>query len=365
MGKILFFLSVVFSLVLTLFGIDYFSQKRPVPQENLITTIYVSPSPTPSAFVLKTPPSQKTLVNDYHIFQTFNNCGPAALSMTLSYYGIQRSQEELGRELRPYQNPQGDNDDKSVTLEELAQKAEEYGLVPFHRPNGNIELIKYFIVYDIPVIARTWTKPNEDIGHYRVVKGYDQTTGEVIQDDSLQNKNLRFSYQEFNLLWQKFNFEYLVFVPRDKVEIAKAILQNDVDEKKAWKKAVKKAEQELATNPTDVYSRFNLAVAFYNVGDYQRSIEEFERVENALPFRTLWYQIEPILAYKEVGNYNRVLEITDRVLNNGNRAFSELYQIRGEVYLAQGGKDEARLEFEKALFYNQTKEGLAELLNSI
>lgn len=304
-------------------------------------------------------------MTDYHIFQTFNNCGPAALSMTFSYFGIQKSQEDLGRDLRPYQNLQGDNDDKSVTLEELAQKAEEYGLVPFHRPNGNIELIKHFITYDVPVVARTWTKPNEDIGHYRVVKGYDENSKEIIQDDSLQNKNLRFSYQDFNILWQKFNFEYLVLVPQDKIEIAKVILGENKDPKIAWKKAAENAEQKLLANPQDVQARFNLSVALYNTGNYQRSIEEYEKIENSLPFRTLWYQIEPVLAYKEIKNYDRVFEITDRVLNTGNRAFSELYQVRAEIYLAQGVQDKARAELEKAVFYNQNNPQLRQLLNSI
>ncbi|MBI2019881.1 C39 family peptidase, partial [Candidatus Daviesbacteria bacterium] len=186
------------------------------------------PSPSPKVN-LQTPPQSKVLPNNYHIFQTFNNCGPAALSMALSYFGINVSQKQLGQDLRPYQISGGDNDDKSVTLEELAEKSKEYELIPYHRPNGNIELIKLFIIYDIPVIARTLTKPHEDIGHYRIVKGYDDNRGQIIQDDSLQNKNLWFNYDDFNTLWEKFNFEYLVLVPEDKKEIAEAILGQDLD----------------------------------------------------------------------------------------------------------------------------------------
>jgi hypothetical protein len=81
----------------------------------------VPDSPTPSTPLLETPPATKILDNNYHVFQTFNNCGPAALSMLLSYYGINISQDQLGNELRPYQNPQGDNDDKSVTVAELEE----------------------------------------------------------------------------------------------------------------------------------------------------------------------------------------------------------------------------------------------------
>ena len=310
----------------------------------------VSPTSQPQ---LINPPQSKVLDNDYHVFQTFNNCGPAALSMALSYYGINVSQLVLGDELRPYQNPQGDNDDKSVTLEELGEKAKDFDLIPYHRPNGNIDLIKLFLAYDIPVLARTLTKINEDIGHYRVVKGYNDETQQIIQDDSLQNKNLWFSYDDFSLLWKQFNFEYLVLVPQDKEKIAEVILGEDKDPKVAWGKAATNARQQLVINPNDTYARFNLSVALYNIGNYQESVDEFEKVAPQLPFRTLWYQIEPIKAYYELGHYQRVFEITDKILNNWNRAFSELYFIRGQIYQKQGSIEAARQEFEKAVFYNQ------------
>jgi uncharacterized protein len=190
-------------------------------------------------------PQSKTLVNDYHIFQSFNNCGPAALSMTLSYYGINISQAELGQQLRPYQIPGGNNDDKSVTLEELAKKGEAYDLIAYHRPNGNPELIKQFINYDIPVITRTWLHENEDIGHFRVMKGFDERTKEFIQDDSYENKNLRYSYETFNTLWEKYNYEYLVLVPKDKQQIAEEILGENKDEIIAWKNAVQLSQKQI------------------------------------------------------------------------------------------------------------------------
>src|SRR3989338_4275562 len=240
-------------------------------------TVTATPAPTQPTPVnepqvkLSEPGNQKTLKNNYHIFQTFNNCGPASLSMALSYYGINVSQKEIGDDLRPYQNPQGDNDDKSVTLTELAEKAKEFGLVPYHRPNGNIELLKYFITYDIPVITFTWTKPNEDIGHYRVVKGFDETSNELIQDDSLQGKNLRFKYDDFNVLWNKFNYEYLVLVPKDKVGIAEAILGDNKEESKAWKNAVDILAKFLEKNPDDVLARFSLSISYYYTGEYKKS----------------------------------------------------------------------------------------------
>jgi tetratricopeptide (TPR) repeat protein len=310
-------------------------------------------------------PQSKTLVNDYHIFQSFNNCGPAALSMALSYYAINVSQAELGQQLRPYQVAGGDNDDKSTTLEELAKKSEEYNLIAYHRPNGNPELIKHFINNDMPVITRTWLEENDDIGHYRIIKGFDENTKEFIQDDSYQGKNLHYSYERFNKIWEKFNYEYLVLVPKDKQNIAEEILGEDKDEITAWKNAVALSQQQLSKNPDDIYARFNLSVAYFHTRDYKNSVNEFEKVEERLPFRTLWYQIEPIEAYFSLGNYDRVFEITDRILHNHNRAFSELYIIRGNIYKVQGDTDAARNEFEQAVFYNSNLKEAQEALNSL
>ena len=310
-------------------------------------------------------PERKILNNDYHIFQSFNNCGPAALSMALSYYNISVSQAELGLQLRPYQIAGGDNDDKSTTLEELAKKAEDYELLTYHRPNGNPELIKHFVANEIPVITRTWLSENEDIGHYRIIKGFDNASQQFIQDDSLQGKNLWYSYDEFNTIWEKFNFEYLVLVPKEKKELAEAILKEDANEQTAWKNAVKLSQNALQENPNDRDARFNLSVALYHIGKFQESVEEFEKVENQLSFRTLWYQIEPIEAYYELANYDRVFTITDRILNNHNRAFSELYILRGNIYKTQGNIEAARSEFEKAVFYNTNLPEAREALNSL
>lgn len=309
-------------------------------------------APPPSSAILALPQS-KVLVGGSHVFQTFNNCGPASLSIALSFLGIQKSQEELGQKLRPYQVSGGDNDDKSVTLTELAKEAGNYKLATFHRPNGDIELLKKLVSLDLPVITRTWLKEDEDIGHYRVVKGFDDDLKVIIQDDSYQGKDLKYSYNDFNKLWSKFNFEYLVLVPENKKIEVENILGEDLDIKTAWKKAIKFSENELSKNPDDIYARFNLVVARYNIGEFQKSIEEFEKVENDLPFRTLWYQIEPIAAYYQVGNYQRVFEITDKVFNQANRAYSEAYILRGLSFLELDDKVSAQKEFEKAKTYNK------------
>lgn len=318
------------------------------------TPVFTNPLPNSFININKQKlPEKKVISNNYYVSQTFNNCGPASLSMVLSYYGINKSQEELGQIIRPYQNAEGDNDDKSVSLDELAEQAEKYELIAYHRPNGNIQLLKEFTANDIPVITSTWLHLNDDIGHYRIVKGYDDQEKIIIQDDTYEGPNITFFYDDFNRIWSKFDYQYLVIVPKDKQLLAEAIIGKNIDEKYAWQEAIDKNQQELNTDPGNIYSTFNLSVAYYYIGDYKKSVEEYEKVADQLPFRTLWYQIEPIEAYSRLGEYQKVFEITDSILNGGNRAFSELYIIRGNIYKKQGDLTAAKAEYEQAVFYNK------------
>ena len=363
---LLLILSLASLSAVIFFQADYFKLENASFLSSSTPSFSPSPSPKPISVPSPMPlPEAKTLVNNYHVFQTFNNCGPASLSMTLSYYGVNKTQEELGQELRPVQNSQGINDDKSVTLEELADKAKEYDFLPIYRPNGQIELLKQFITNDMPVIARTLLAEDEDIGHYRVVKGFDDNAGELIQDDSLQGHNLKFSYADFLSLWQKFNYEYLVLVPPGKEVLAKNILGEDYEEATAWAKTVARARQDLSKNPSDIFAGLNLSIALYHLKDFSQAAAEFEKIEDKLSFRTLWYQIEPILTYFELGNDDKVLAMTEKVFRDQNVAYSELYIIRGKIYQKTGNLILAKQEFEKAVLYNKNMLAAQEALLSL
>src|SRR3990172_766097 len=123
-------INILITLIILLYPLIFENSQQIVSE----TVLSVFPSPTPDAAGVL--PERKILHNSYHVFQTFNNCGPAALSMALSYFDIQKSQQELGNILRTYQIADGNNDDKSVTLAEMGELAKSYGLIPYHRPNG-------------------------------------------------------------------------------------------------------------------------------------------------------------------------------------------------------------------------------------
>jgi tetratricopeptide (TPR) repeat protein len=67
----------------------------------------------------------------------------------------------------------------------------------------------------------------------------------------------------------------------------------------------------------------------------------------------LWYQIEPIISYYEVGNYDKVMEITQSIFDSENKANSELHWLRGLIYESQGVVEMAEQEFNLAILYNE------------
>lgn len=308
---------------------------------------------TPTKVPLPSPPESHVIAMKKHVVQSFNNCGPASLSMLLSYFDIEKSQQELGQQLRPWQNPQGINDDKNVFLSELARTAPEYNLQMYHRRDGDMEILKQLIANDIPVLVRTYLHPGEDIGHFRILRGYNDSASQLIQDDSFEGKNLTYSYDVFMDMWKPYNFEYVVFFQLGQKQLVDRIIGDEINEMVAWNNAKIRSENDLRSNPDDIHALFNLSIALFHLQEYQASVESFEKAEQRLSARTLWYQIEPIQAYLTLKNYDRVFSLTDRILRNNNLAFSELYLIRAESYRQLGNLQLAGEELQKARLYNQ------------
>lgn len=332
--------------------VQAFHSNPPASPSPVIENPMFAPSPSPLSqpkIQLKQPELWAKLKDQKYVYQTYNNCGPATLAMVLDFYGIQATQQEIADQLRPYNNPQGYNDDKAVTLDELALFAQSKQLVSFRRPNGDLTKLKLFLANGIPVITITWIEEKGGFGHYRIIKGFDEGKKQIIQDDSIFGQDQQIAYEEFMRLWQVFNYDYLVIVPTDKVEIVKTILAEEVDTHKSHQNAIKRSE----TEPQNLYSSLNRAVSFYYLGDYGKSVQNFEGIQSKIPPRLLWYQIQPIQSYQKLKIYDQVFSLTDFIFRSGNPAASELYQIRGESLLEQGKKDEAETEFAKAVFYKQ------------
>lgn len=333
-------------------------QAQPIPSSTPFPSsdipIYIpTPSPSPSPFpsptvTLKQPGEYDRLPDQKYVYQTYNNCGPATMSMILDFYGINAPQQEIADQIRPYNNPQGFNDDKSVTLDEMATFAVSKGLTTFKRSNGDIDKLKLFVANGIPVVTITWIDQKGGFGHYRIVKGYDQNKQQIIQDDSIFGKDQSVGFNEFMRLWQVFNYDYLVIVPPNKSDLVSAIIKDELSEKVAYTNALNRAKSENGN-----YAIFNQSINEYYLGNYESAISLYEQVAPKLPYRVLWYQTEPVNAYLKMKQYDKVFTLTDQIFKSGNPSAAELYYLRGQSYVEQGKQVEAKSEFEKALFYNK------------
>ena len=348
------------------FGVLWTQIDEGAPSDLIVPRIEEFRTPiTAQTPTLQPIPPVQAVTLPYHTFQSFNNCGPATLAIYLHYWGDTVTQQELGMALRPYQNPQGDNDDKSVTFPELAAEAQKRGFVAYARPGGSTELLKRLIAAQIPVAVRTWLEVGDDIGHYRMIKGYDDTSGVLLQDDSYQGRDRTYTYADFDAIWQPFQREYLVVVPPEKKQLVESILGDAVDERVAWEQARSEAQQAQKAQPESPYPLFNEAIASYHLGDYRTTVALYEQVAGRLPANILWYQIEPIAAYAKLGDRAQVFAMSDAILNGGNRAYSELYVLRGQMYEQEGNIEAARAEYELAAYYNQNLQSAHEAIQRV
>lgn len=315
---------------------------------------------------LGTLPNAKLIPNLAWVAQTFNNCSSVALMITLSHWGIKDTQEAIAEGTRPWNNLKGNNDDKSVTLHELAAYAKaKHGMVTYVRPNGNIELLKKFVANDIPVLTRALMYPKDDIVHYRVIRGYNEAKKIVIESDGVEGKEEEYSYEDWMYMWKDFNYSYLIIVPEGKRKLAESLLADQLNEQTAYEGAKARAQSELAKNPNSLVYKYNNITALYYLGDYEGTIKEFEKIESGLSRRKLWYQMEPIEAYYKLGKYDRVIAMTDYIANDNNKSISELYVLKGKILESRGDKTGARAEYEKAIYYNKNLQSAKDALAAL
>ncbi|MBN1992261.1 MAG: C39 family peptidase [Anaerolineae bacterium] len=292
-----------------------------------------------------------------HQWQTWNNCGPATLTMYMSYYGRPETQAEAAPALKP------NRDDKNVSAHELAAYARTTGLEAIVRQGGTLEQLKRFLSNDIPVMAETWLVHEGDgLGHYRLITGYDDATGQFNTFDSLNGPDYKVSYEQFAADWRVFNNLYIVVYAPAQADTVKSIIGADLDNTRMYERILAQAQAEVAANPNDAIAYFNQGEALTRLGRPQEAVVAFDRARQlGLHWRRLWYQFAPFEAYYAVGRYQDVLDLTAATLE-GTGGLEEAYYYHG-LALHATGQPGAEADFQAALEYNPLFTPAAEALN--
>ncbi|AZI43644.1 LysM peptidoglycan-binding domain-containing protein [Deinococcus psychrotolerans] len=126
-------------------------------------------------------------------FQTYNNCGPSALSAVLGFYKVRLSQAVVQQTTR-----QGG---EYMQVSAIAPELAKFGLRTRTIRGGSLRQVKKLLALGIPVIVLQWYDRPGHINHFRVVRGYDDQAGVMWVSDSMVGPVSYLSYRDFDALW--------------------------------------------------------------------------------------------------------------------------------------------------------------------
>lgn len=301
-------------------------------------------------------PSSARLNGFIHQQQTWNNCGPANITMALSYYGWQNDQTYAMRFLRP-----GGREDKNVSPSELVDFVNTQTAVrALTRMGGTIDLLKRLIANEFPVVIETGFMPEgyEWLGHYRTLVAYDTDRGVFWIYDSFlgtgeNGEGIAETFTQLDRNWQEFNRQFIVIYEPQREELVRRILGDYADPQKAAEIAQQTARTEANADQTNEYAWFNLGSSLVALGDYELAFNAYTlAMREGLPWRIVFYQFGIYEAFYETGRYQELLSLVDSSLANGGNYVEEVYYWQGKALSALGRGGEARTAFNQALQRN-------------
>jgi tetratricopeptide (TPR) repeat protein len=334
-------------------------------QEPLATptaTLTVEPTPTftphfvpgPAQAARSTPADLERaavlLAGFTHAYQLWNNCGPATLTMALSYYGWGGDQRQAAAFLKP------DQEDKNVNPSEMVEFIQQQNLEAVLRYGGDVNLIRELLLAGFPVLVEKGFDPEPErlgwMGHYLLVVGYNEFDGAFITMDSYLGPSQNEPYPDFDDFWKHFNRTYVViYRPEERDDLA-AVLGDNMDPTVNFWNALSIAIDEVNENPQDAFAWFNLGTSYAQVAYYQDAAGSYDQARLlGLPWRMLWYQFGPYQAYFQVGRYDEVLALAEAALATTVEV-EETFYYKGLALQAQGDMAGARDAYQQAVNFN-------------
>jgi tetratricopeptide (TPR) repeat protein len=310
----------------------------------------------------------------------WNYCAPANLAMALSYWGWQGDRLDTGKWLKPY-----DKDKNVMPYEMAAYVNETTDLKAIVRVGGNLELVKKLVANGFPVLAEkgTWIRDFTGVvswmGHYAVITGYDDSSQELITQDSYFTPDYLVPYEKFLREWRSFNYTYVLIYSADKEAQLQSLLGEEWDATTNLLNAAQLASNEIvALDGVDqFFAWFNRGTNLKELQDYggaALAYDEAFTIYNTLPedravrpYRILWYQTGPYFAYFYVGRYYDVLNLATTAINAAldEPAIEESFYWRGMAKKALGDTSGAIADFKLALKYHPDFEPALVQLNEL
>lgn len=351
-------------------------ESEDLPDATPVPSSTPTPSPTPPPPTATPVPAAPSARLNYigHIFQDWNNCGPATLAMALSYFQFYPTQSDTASVLKP--NPE----DRNVSPYEMAAYVnEQTEFAALDRTNGTLHTLKRLLADGHPVIVELGIDPPgeyawmEWYGHYLLVVAYDEAeeqfwvydswfgTSEVPGENANPDGRV-ITYDDLAHYWRQFNHNYIVLYRPEEEAAVHEIIGQDMDDDYMWQQSLIRVQTLLNAEPEDAFLWFNLGTIYNALGDFEKAATAFDQARNiGLPWRMLWYQFGPYEAYYEVGRYEDVILLADTTLTD-RPYFEESFYYKGLALAAMGNVSEARDNLERAARFNPNFAPAAEAL---
>ncbi len=301
-------------------------------------------------------PSTIRLTGIRPVYQQFNRCSAAALTMQLSYFGWQGTYTDTIRALNP------NDEDVAVRLDEMADFARQQGLSAVYGIGGTLDLLRALVAGGFPVLIENvyYDGPGafkDWMAHNRIVMGYDDSKQEIYTFDSLlgdgpDDTGRPIPYADIDGRWRPFNRDFLVlYRPEDEAKIQQ-IMGGYWDPTYADEIALQQSEQELNSGSSDSFTLFNMGSTLVELGRYDEAADYFDQARAlGLPWRMMWYQYGPFEAYYHVGRYDDVITLARDVIAT-TPGVEETYYYAGLAYEAEGDIARAKSNFQVAAWRN-------------
>jgi ABC-type bacteriocin/lantibiotic exporter with double-glycine peptidase domain len=188
--------------------------------------------------------------------QLTNYCGPGCLTSVLRYYGVNTTQEAVGKQTY-------DPATRATNGADMLLYARSQGFAAYSW-NTSIDDVKNKIAAGAPVIVLQQNSRIDTSGHYRVLTGYDDSRSKFKVIDPYYDNITELSYSECESLWKSKGHWALVIVPTDKDKFSDELgAQNPVVHmdmayaqytRKNYDEALKEAQAALKLQPQNSYT---------------------------------------------------------------------------------------------------------------
>jgi tetratricopeptide (TPR) repeat protein len=305
-----------------------------------------------------------TKYEDQH--NRWNYCGPANLSMALTFWGWEGNRDVVGKAIKP------SDKDKNVMPYEMQEfvQTQTDGLGALVRSGGEILLIKRMVSAGFPVLTEKGYYEYDYqgklgwMGHYQFITGYDDVKKMLIVQDTYNNgPNYEISYTDFMPGWRSFNYTFLIAYPLEREGEVLALLGEWADADWASRHAL-----ELAQEDAQALSGIDRFFAWFNIGTNHVDLQEYfdaaqaydqafalyaalEADDETRPYRMMWYQTGPYKAYYYTGRFLDVINLADTTLYDtiSEPVLEESLYWRGMAELALGDTQAGVKDFRDSL----------------